>query len=101
MIEVKENRFKKFAEAEVEEVPEVVEVVEAVEEPKQTPKEIRSSLVDKLKSDSSEKKKNYQFTLQPSQRKKLSKISEKLGIRSDSALLGEMIDNLYDEVFGE
>ncbi|HAP6828636.1 TPA: hypothetical protein IWM33_002371 [Enterococcus faecium] len=98
MIEVKENRFKKFAEAEVEEVP---EVVEAVEEPKQTPKETRSSLVDKLKSDSSEKKKNYQFTLQPSQRKKLSKISEKLGIRSDSALLGEMIDNLYDEVFGE
>ncbi len=91
---MKENRFKKFAEAEVEEVP---EVVEAVEEPKQT----RSSLVDKLKSDSSEKKKNYQFTLQPSQRKKLSKISEKLGIRSDSALLGEMIDNLYDEVFGE
>ncbi|HBM6312789.1 TPA: hypothetical protein LY704_002869 [Enterococcus faecium] len=94
MIEVKENRFKKFAEAEVEEVP---EVVEAVEEPKQT----TSSLVAKLKSDSSEKKKNYQFTLQPSQRKKLSKISEKLGIRSDSALLGEMIDNLYDEVFGE
>lgn len=91
---MKENRFKKFAEAEVEEVP---EVVEAVEEPKQT----TSSLVAKLKSDSSEKKKNYQFTLQPSQRKKLSKISEKLGIRSDSALLGEMIDNLYDEVFGE
>ncbi len=53
---MKENRFKKFAEAEVEEVP---EVVEAVEEPKQTPKETTSSLVAKLKSDSSEKKKNY------------------------------------------
>lgn len=51
---MKENRFKKFAEAEVEEVP---EVVEAVEEPKQTPKETTSSLVAKLKSDSSEKKK--------------------------------------------
>ncbi len=38
---MKENRFKKFAEAEVEEVP---EVVEAVEEPKQTPKETTSSL---------------------------------------------------------
>lgn len=49
---MKENRFKKFAEAEVEEVP---EVVEAVEEPKQTPKETTSSLVAKLKSDSSEK----------------------------------------------
>ncbi len=42
---MKENRFKKFAEAEVEEVP---EVVEAVEEPKQTPKETTSSLVAKL-----------------------------------------------------
>ncbi len=51
---MKENRFKKFAEAEVEEVP---EVVEAVEEPKQTPKETTSSLVAKLKSDSSEKRK--------------------------------------------
>ncbi|WP_234389160.1 hypothetical protein [Enterococcus faecium] len=51
---MKENRFKKFAEAEVEEVP---EVVEAVEEPKQTPKETTSSLVAKLKSDSSERRK--------------------------------------------
>lgn len=99
---MKENRFKKFAEAEVEEVPEVVEAVEEPKQtPKETPKETTSSLVAKLKSDSSEKKKNYQFTLQPSQRKKLSKISEKLGLRSDSALLGEMIDNLYDEVSGE
>lgn len=99
---MKENRFKKFADAEIEEVPEVVEAVEKPKQkPKQKPKETTSSLIAKLKSDSSEKKKNYQFTLQPSQRKKLSKISEKLGIRSDSALLGEMIDNLYAEVFGE
>lgn len=48
---MKENRFKKFAEAEVE------EVVETVEKPKQKPKETTSSLVAKLRSDSSEKRK--------------------------------------------
>lgn len=98
------NRFIKFAEAEVEELPEeveAVETVEIVEEPKRKRKETSSSFVDRLKSDGSEKKKNYQFTLQPTQREKLSKITEKLGVRSDSALFGEMIDNLYDEVFDE
>ncbi len=51
---MKENRFKKFAEAEVEEVPEVLKQLKNLNKHL---KKTTSSLVAKLKSDSSERRK--------------------------------------------
>lgn len=58
-------------------------------------------LMDMFGDQEVERKKNYNFTLYPSTRKKLAKLGKELPVKSDSVLMERLIDELYEEVYGE
>ena len=67
---------------------EISQIIEASSPPDRTPNEVA------VEFESFERKKQFQFTLKPSNRKKLDKIAKAAGAKSASDYLDKLIENL-------
>ena len=67
---------------------EISQIIEASSQPDPTPNEVA------VEFESFERKKQFQFTLKPSNRKKLDKIAKAAGAKSASDYLDKLIENL-------
>ena len=67
---------------------EISQIIEASSQPDPTPNEVA------VEFESFERKKQFQFTLKPSNRKKLDKIAKAAGAKSASDYLDKLIESL-------
>ena len=67
---------------------EISQIIEASSQPDRTPNEVE------VEFESFERKKQFQFTLRPSTRKKLDKIARAAGAKSASDYLDKLIESL-------
>ena len=67
---------------------EISQIIEASGQPDRTPNEVA------VEFESFERKKQFQFTLKPSNRKKLDKIAKAAGAKSASDYLDKLIESL-------
>ena len=67
---------------------EISQIIEASSQPDRTPNEVAAEF------ESFERKKQFQFTLKPSNRKKLDKIAKAVGAKSASDYLDKLIESL-------
>lgn len=67
---------------------EISQIIEASSQPDRTPNEVE------VEFESFERKKQFQFTLKPSNRKKLDKIAKAAGAKSASDYLDKLIESL-------
>ena len=67
---------------------EISQIIEASSQPDRTPNEVE------VEFGSFERKKQFQFTLKPSNRKKLDKIAKTAGAKSASDYLDKLIESL-------
>lgn len=67
---------------------EISQIIEASSQPDRTPNEVE------VEFESFERKKQFQFTLKPSNRKKLDEIAKTAGAKSASDYLDKLIENL-------
>ena len=67
---------------------EISQIIEASSQPDRTPNEVE------VEFGSFERKKQFQFTLKPSNRKKLDKIAKAAGAKSASDYLDKLIESL-------
>ncbi|HGZ4327171.1 MAG: hypothetical protein E7A25_02290 [Streptococcus mitis] len=67
---------------------EISQIIEASSQPDRTPNEVA------VEFESFERKKQFQFTLKPSNRKKLDEIAKAVGAKSASDYLDKLIESL-------
>ena len=67
---------------------EISQIIEASNQPDRTPNEVA------VEFESFERKKQFQFTLKPSNRKKLDEIAKAVGAKSASDYLDKLIESL-------